>query len=125
MAAATASTSCRSSTSSPPSPCWIHSSIDGASPTTSGTPLAIVSSSEAGEESTSASVTAKSAEAVTEGSSLAGTSWTAMYGSSPSSAASRSNSVRVQPPPALENSLSSGTCPLAFANARRTTSRFE
>ena len=77
MAAATASTSCRS-TSSPPSPCWIHSSIEGARPTTRGTPLAIVSSSEAGEESTSARVTAKSADAVTDGSSAAGTSRTAM-----------------------------------------------
>ena len=125
MAAATAPTSWRSSTSSPPSPCWIHSSIDGASPTTSGTPLAIVSSSEAGEESTSASVTAKSPEAVTDGSSAAGTSCTAMYGSTPSSAASRSNSSRVQPPPALENRRSSGTSSLAFAKDRKTTSRFE
>ena len=94
-------------------------------PTTSGTPLAIVSSSEAGEESTSASETAKSADAVTAGSSAAGTSCTAMYGSIPSSLASRSNSSRVQPPPALEKSRSSGTSCRAFANAFRTTSRFE
>ena len=124
IACATASTSWRS-TSSPPWPVWIHSSIEGARPAMTGRPLAIDSRSEAGEESTSASETAMSAEACTAGSSETWTSRTSMYGSISSSFASRSNSSRVQPPPAVEKSRSCGISACAFANALSRMSRFE
>ena len=122
--AAVIASSSRQPTTSPPSPCVIHSSIVIASPMTSGSPDAIDSIIDAGVASVDASETAMSDDAHTSGSSSGATKRNATLSSSPSSFTCASICAFKGPARAARISRACGISLCTRANAGTSTSRF-